>query len=83
MAWIQILFPFSFCPNPFDQQKNIGTTTSASLKTALKRAEVRRMNLQLIVATVHLDILQQLQPDWYFRSDSAQLMTFSGTCDRL
>eukprot|EP00434_Breviolum_minutum_P016622 symbB.v1.2.014654.t1/scaffold1077.1/size139779/1 len=44
---------------------------------------VRRMNLQLIVATVHLDILQQLQPDWYFRSDSAQLMTFSkGTCDR-
>ncbi|CAJ1359059.1 unnamed protein product [Effrenium voratum] len=43
---------------------------------------VRENRLQLVVATIQMDVVKHLQADWCFRSDYAELMTFSGTCDR-
>lgn len=43
---------------------------------------VRQTGLQLVVATVHMDVVSHLQPDWLFRSDYPELILFSGTCDR-
>ena len=39
---------------------------------------VRHTRRQLVVATIHLDVVRYLQPDWLFRSDSAELCTFTG-----
>ena len=45
-------------------------------------AKVRQTGLQLVVATVHMDVVAHLQPNWLFCSDYAELITFSGSCDR-
>lgn len=42
---------------------------------------MRENLLQLVVATIQTDVVKHLRADWCFRSDYAELLTFSGPCE--
>ncbi|CAK9071347.1 unnamed protein product [Durusdinium trenchii] len=64
-----------------DEFTSVLDRTLAARLCASVASYVRENLLQLVVATIQTDVVKHLRADWCFRSDYAELLTFSGPCE--